>query len=82
MGMQLSAPPTLLLVLMILLLIFPQNVAAQKNHEHGHDQEQEEKLCGTLSVSHDRDFIDGIGYFFAQPPAPDVARKQHLDCRG
>ena len=76
MGMQLSAPPTLLLVDMILLPIFPQNVAAQKDHEHDH--EQEEELCGTFGMSHDRDFIDGIGYFFAQPPAPDVARKQHF----
>jgi len=76
MGMQLSAPPTLLLVDMILLPIFPLNVAAPKDHEH--DQQQEEKLCGTFSVSHDRDFIDGIGYFFAQPPAPNVARKQHF----
>jgi len=76
MGMQLSAPPTLLLVDMILLLIFPQNVAAPKDHENEHDQEG--KLYGTFGVSHDRDFIDGIGYFFAQPPAPDVARKQHF----
>ena len=80
MGMQLSAPPTPLLVDMILFMIFPQNVAAPKDHEH--DQEQEEKLCGTFSVSHDRDFIDGIGDFLAQPPAPDITREQHLDCRG
>ncbi len=79
MGMQLSAPPTLLLVDMILLLIFPQNVAA-KDHEHDHDHEG--KLCGTFGVSHDRDFIDGIGDFLAQPPAPNITREQHLDCRG
>ena len=50
MGMQLSARPTLLLAIMILLVIFSKMVALEKDHEHDHDQEQEEENQAVLSA--------------------------------
>ena len=77
--MQLSVQPTLLLLIMILLLIVSKIAAVQKDHEHDQDQEQEErKLGGAFGVFHDWDFFDRVGYFFSEPPAPDVAREQHF----
>ena len=75
--MQLATQPIFLLL--ILLVIFPAIVLATKDQEQDQDHEQEcSRLRRALGVLHHRDFFHGVGYFFAEATAPDVAGEKHL----
>lgn len=77
--MQLAAQPIFRLLILILLMIFPAIVVATKDQDH---ERECSHLRRALSVLHYRDFFHGVGHFFAETAAPDVASEKHLDGGG